>query len=263
MLYIDMGSDALCDVCRIYPRFFKEANDYTIAGISLSCPEAARIILNDDSEKAIDHASFLKSDDDKVFFEIYNSLVKIITDKKFFDCDFEKLCDAADELVFNKAEFAPKLVDECFINETADYSPGFARLVAEAFPNLEYLTLELPDLIEQFKNLVKDTDKFKLYLPKADKLFGEIINSKESQNLAIYYLYKYMWEAIEDGDIELWVKRAYTMARLVCELYCFENADSTPINWQRYLRLAQLVSKEIEHNIDNLEIFENFCVAGM
>ncbi|MDO4297455.1 MAG: flagellin lysine-N-methylase [Lachnospiraceae bacterium] len=45
-LYRELGKDALCETCRMYPRHIEEFEDQREYSLSLSCPEAARIILN-------------------------------------------------------------------------------------------------------------------------------------------------------------------------------------------------------------------------
>ncbi|WP_363315235.1 flagellin lysine-N-methylase [uncultured Clostridium sp.] len=43
-LYKALGPDALCDTCRLYPRHTEEYEGLRELSLSLSCPEAARII---------------------------------------------------------------------------------------------------------------------------------------------------------------------------------------------------------------------------
>ena len=43
-LYKELGPDSLCDTCRLYPRHTEEYEGLRELSLSLSCPEAARII---------------------------------------------------------------------------------------------------------------------------------------------------------------------------------------------------------------------------
>ena len=45
-LYKELGPDSLCDTCRLYPRHTEEYEGLRELSLSLSCPEAARIILS-------------------------------------------------------------------------------------------------------------------------------------------------------------------------------------------------------------------------
>lgn len=42
-----LGHDALCQVCREYPRLYMDYGDFAEWGLELSCPEAARLIFQD------------------------------------------------------------------------------------------------------------------------------------------------------------------------------------------------------------------------
>lgn len=46
-IYSTLGESALCKTCRLYPRFFNDYGIFQEAGLALSCPEAARLILED------------------------------------------------------------------------------------------------------------------------------------------------------------------------------------------------------------------------
>ena len=45
-LYKALGPDALCDTCRMYPRHTEEYEGLRELSLSLSCPEAAKMILS-------------------------------------------------------------------------------------------------------------------------------------------------------------------------------------------------------------------------
>ena len=53
----------LCEICDKYPRFFEEFDGFSEAGISISCPEAQRIILNANREDYVFRPE--QSDDEK------------------------------------------------------------------------------------------------------------------------------------------------------------------------------------------------------
>ena len=41
----ELGENGLCDICRLHPRFFVDINDYSMAGVGLSCERAAELIF--------------------------------------------------------------------------------------------------------------------------------------------------------------------------------------------------------------------------
>ena len=60
-IYTELGEDCLCYTCKTYPRFIEEYGNLSEIGISLSCPEAARLILLDSKP-----VTFEVSEDDEI-----------------------------------------------------------------------------------------------------------------------------------------------------------------------------------------------------
>ena len=88
-LYKALGPDSLCDTCRMYPRHTEEYEGLRELSLSLSCPEAARIILSckepvrfleeeDDLEDDFEEFDFMMfsqlEDTRDVLFSIYRSI---------------------------------------------------------------------------------------------------------------------------------------------------------------------------------------------
>ncbi|HAT4214474.1 flagellin lysine-N-methylase [Clostridium perfringens] len=59
-IYINIGEDHLCYTCQQFPRYTEEFLDLKEVGLSLSCPEAARIIL-----RKAENTTFNLSEEDK------------------------------------------------------------------------------------------------------------------------------------------------------------------------------------------------------
>ncbi|WP_255993401.1 flagellin lysine-N-methylase [Clostridium perfringens] len=59
-IYINLGEDNLCYTCQQFPRYTEEFLDLKEVGLSLSCPEAARIIL-----RRAENTTFNLSEEDK------------------------------------------------------------------------------------------------------------------------------------------------------------------------------------------------------
>jgi len=51
-IYTELGKDKLCHTCRTYPRHMEDYGELREMMLSLSCPEAARLILEDDFQGA-------------------------------------------------------------------------------------------------------------------------------------------------------------------------------------------------------------------
>ena len=68
-IYINLGEDHLCYTCQQFPRYTEEFLDLKEVGLSLSCPEAARIIL-----RKAENTTFNLSEEDKCENEIKEEL---------------------------------------------------------------------------------------------------------------------------------------------------------------------------------------------
>lgn len=250
-LYIDMGKDSLCDVCRIYPRFNKDVNDTCFGGISLSCPEAARLILSVESCGRLSGKAEFADDADEFIWECYTQICEFIKDGCFFSCP-GLACDIQDELDFSDTKAAREILKsytpDCII-PSAEEVLKYADLIS----GLEFLTDDWKELTSELtlhlKNAISDNE----YQKKRDAAFITASRTKELINIEIYYLYKYIAEAIEYADIMTNVKTAFICSAVICELYAIEIIKNGSIDFDKKLRIAQLFSKEIEHNEDNMK----------
>ena len=68
-IYINLGEDHLCYTCQQFPRYTEEFLDLKEVGLSLSCPEAARIIL-----RRAENTTFNLSEEDNCENEIKEEL---------------------------------------------------------------------------------------------------------------------------------------------------------------------------------------------
>lgn len=59
-IYKELGADALCDTCRLYPRHIEEFENLREFSLSLSCPVAAKMIL-----QCQEPVRFLEEEDEK------------------------------------------------------------------------------------------------------------------------------------------------------------------------------------------------------
>lgn len=109
-LYTELGSDFLCDTCRMYPRHVEEFDGLREMTLSLSCPEAARMMLTcaepvrmiswetDEEEDSFDDGEM-----DYLFFtrleDAREVIVSILQDRRFeVEVRMEKVLSLAEEM---------------------------------------------------------------------------------------------------------------------------------------------------------------------
>ena len=251
-IYIDMGKNALCDVCRIYPRFNKECDDIIFSGISLSCPEAARLIFEDESfGELIRYDEGNCSDSLKDILNIYLSLRKRIINGGIFNITIDS-DEIQDELFFGDSKKALEIASASFNNTFVPRADDVIEF-AENISDLEILTDEWKELISKLIRHLEEAINDENYLIKRNDALTACASLKEIKNTGIYYLYKYMPEAIYDGDISIMTGIAFSSICIISEIYAMLLMESGQLCDQRKLRIAQLFSKELEHNEDNLD----------
>lgn len=90
-IFINLGEDRLCDICREHPRFYNWFGDYTEVGLGLCCEEAERLLFSDHSpltfiEEVTQDEEEVCSEESKD--EAQNEFEEDLDEK--FDDDFEE-----------------------------------------------------------------------------------------------------------------------------------------------------------------------------
>ncbi|EOU1991710.1 flagellar protein FliB [Clostridium perfringens] len=112
-IYINLGEDNLCYTCQQFPRYTEEFLDLKEVGLSLSCPEAARIIL-----RKAENTTFNLSEEDncenEIKEEVEDDLSLSCENINSSNCDLcksSKLRDSENNKFFNLSESENR---ECF-----------------------------------------------------------------------------------------------------------------------------------------------------
>lgn len=224
----ELGEAALCNTCREFPRLTHDYGDFAELGLELSCPEAARLILESparylfeeipggtpaeyDSEAMAvlsatrQQALYLLADSSRPMGQMLALLL-------IYGCQAQGELDGA----------APAPFDADAALETAAElaQPGAAADLLPFFQSLEILT---------------DTWKSRLRAPSPAPW------DSRTPTLAQYFIRRYWFQAVSDYDLYSRVKFAVIACLLLREL----GGD--------FLQTAQLFSKEIENDADNLD----------
>lgn len=225
----ELGETALCKTCREFPRLTHDYGDFVERGLELSCPEAARIILSappaapvvtealggEEAEYDRDAMAVLKA--------TRKTALEILEEDRPVGEVLALLllygCQAQGELDGGE----PQPFDPSAGLENADTfaKPGDVQEIADFFLGLELLTSQW----EQ-----------RLRSPIGGSL------SPLCRPLARYLVERYWLQAVSDYDLYCRVK----FILLSCLLVSTLGGD--------FVSTAQLYSKEIENNTDNVEV---------
>lgn len=223
----ELGEEALCHVCAAFPRLRHDYGDFVELGLELSCPEAARLILNAPAAPPLtrqrdggeagdyDDADMDVLKKSRIFvLEMLETQppADALTGLLFYAAGVQQWLDTGEELPFSLPD-ALETAEE--VAQEPDYDAFFSL-----FRGLEILT-------DRWATLLASP------CPKA--------MPGETTALARYLVERYWLQAV--SDLDLMGRAKFVVA--ACLLL-----GALPGN---YLENAQLFSKEIENDADNLD----------
>ena len=223
-----LGHDALCKTCRDFPRITHDYGVFIELGLELSCPEAARLILSSPVEPFPfpDLTSCSDYDQEDMSLLLHSRLEALallkrkdltvpqaLTSLLLHGYHIQSLLDGED---------APDFSLEAALNTAKGLAiPGSSQAFRDFFLSLEILTPHWKQLLAAPSAPGNWSDTYRL--------------------LASYFVQRYWLQAISDFDLVGRVKLCVVLCLLIREL-----GGDLP-------RTAQLCSKEIENNTDNID----------
>lgn len=282
-IYKELGADALCDTCRLYPRHIEEFENLREFSLSLSCPVAAKMILEcqepvrfleeedekEECEEDFEDFDFLLFDcllevREKLFSIVQNRTIPI--EKRMY-CVLKtakNLQTALDEGELFERDFMAE-IELCLQEKAEDFSGNLYKIVQALRKDL----LRLEVLREEWKTNLKAADNLfqkgeTWYVEKRDRYKAEIRNTIGQEQWDIYkeqllmfFLYTYFCGAVYDDMI-------YSKGVLsVISVFWIEEitfwswaADEGQIEEKNLLETAYRYAREIEHSDENLNLLE-------
>ena len=275
-IFINLGEDRLCDICREHPRFYNWFGDYTEVGLGLCCEEAERLLFSDSKpltfvEEVHTDASDLLDDESEECEQMLEERKAIFTilqnRKKNIGARLKRLLlqlPYADEMLlltvpileWDDPESIPKL--DYNAKPSTNTLKSSALFLIRFFGGMESLDETWPSMMKELEqNIDKlvDTDNtnaFLKFLKGENRLY-------EYEHIAVYLVYRYYQEILFDGQIEAKILFAAASICLLflMDLQCFQK--NTAYTQQDRIELVRRFSKEIEYCPENMERFEKCC----
>ena len=222
----ELGEQALCQVCREFPRLRHDYGDFVELGLELSCPEAARLILGADHRMVTEvRAEEGQGDYDEEAMEVLKTTREIAW-------QLLESHDPAQALTLLLL-YGYQAQEELDGGEAQPFEPVSSLETAKSLAK----TADTDDFLQFFRDLEILTDTWKAMLdaPRGLKL------EPQTNALARYLIGRYWLQAISDYDLVCRVKFIVISCLLVGLL-----GGSFP-------ETAQLFSKEIENDADNVD----------
>ena len=225
----ELGEEALCKTCREFPRLTHDYGDFIERQLELSCPEAARILLTAPALPAITEEipDGAEAEYDReamaVLKQTRQTMLALLAD----DCRPVRETLALALLYGYQAQgeldgddISPFRADDALENIREFAKSGSIADILDFFAELEVLT---PQWADRLRNPMP--------VPMPEMV----------RNLARYFTERYWLQAVSDYDLSCRVKFILISCLVVSAL----GGD--------FISTAQLYSKEIENNCDNVE----------
>ena len=226
----EQGEAALCKTCREFPRLTHDYGDFIEYGLELSCPEAARIILNTPSPVFVTEeipggeAPEYDAADMEVLIRTRETARGILADSRYSigEClELLRLYANLAQAELNGYEVPPFQNEDSLLNHSkAHADSGSIDSILSFFKGLEILTPEWSARLDRPSPVPWDPRHL---------------------TLARYFVDRYWLQAISDFDL---VSRV-NFALISCIVVKALGGD--------LLQTAQIYSKEIENSIENVE----------
>lgn len=250
-MHIELGHENLCRTCRLFPRHITSFGARIETGISLSCPEAARLIFESPDPVTLESENIggeiIPSDfDAELYFTLLEARKKAIDILQRRDFSIEKRICAF--LEFSKAlqecikhgdyeEAASMNADTFFITKQSFSLSKSKRALNKYFSDFGSLEFINPDFSE------------KLSTAQSVDMQGFSAPDWEYEHLMIYFVFRYFTAGVFDGNILAKAKFAAVSFIIIKRLHASLDAFSK----EQRTEIAQKYSKEIEHSALNMD----------
>lgn len=230
-IILNLGEEALCQICNDHPRFRNFYEGATEIGLGLCCEAAAELVLSQTEKLAFeiiedDGSDEMPTEEEFEFIKFRSMLLEILQNRNepidYRIKEFLKLCNA-NSFEISKTEMTDLLL------------------------SLERLDSKWTDILKELKT---SADFNNSSLPS----YFDII----AEQLLVYFTYRHLSGFLDDGRFTqraLFVVFSYNVIETLCK-YHLNKFGSISLN--NVVEYARLYSSEIEYSEENIETILDF-----
>lgn len=289
-LYTALGEEALCEVCTEYPRFSLVYGQVEQKALSLSCEEVGRILFGrTEPEQLIDIELPGDCEDDEedpqyvAFMEwVQKEAVAILQNRELSITErtreFLAWCDRV-QTIINYSQAKDDLsILEAWKNQDADREireweqkniegkeKPARNLSYEDFCDRFEIFLDMEELDEEWINTKAEFEQI-YHEDTYEKSLLAYLNSKDYselgyEHLLVYFVYRYLMNAVYDYDILSYAKMIVVATLVVRDMDAarFQRNGGSFTMFDR-IDVARIFSKEVEHSEGNAEDLKEMCM---
>lgn len=250
-MYKELGHENLCRTCRNFPRFVNAFGARIETGVSLSCPEAARLLFESDNPLTFEteetDGGIIPSDfDAELYFtllEARKKAVAVIQQRNFSIeqriCAFSEYSQTLQQFIDDDLlDEAKKLDAEKFLTHKHTHSAAKSKRalnkIFSDFGSLEFINSDYPDKLSKAETV---------------DMQGFSAPDWEYEQLMVYFIFRYFITAAYDYDLLTKVKFAAVSFIVIKRLH----AGLDALEKDRRVEFSQKYSKETEHSANNMD----------
>lgn len=236
------GEEYLSKTCAMFPRFFDSFCDITEMGLGFGCPEAARIMFEDDEPFSLTVIDYNGHDDEFDSFDnILTEEIIGMRDVLFTILESKNLSfkEKISLIVKETIGFQLRFQEEKVYDDTAFGNSDFVLFV-QTLKNMEYISAKRKRFIENLEDSEKAKDMFVTY-------------QKDFENLLKYYLYRYMLAYGFSGDVITPLKLGLFACVVISRVY----ASIPDLDKDARIKIMYSYSKEVEYSDVNMQILDD------
>lgn len=289
-LYEELGADSLCETCRRYPRHMEEYEGVREYSLSLSCPEAARMILT--CEETL-HFRYEETEEDEPeeyeefdfllytrLCDIRESLFRIIQNRQERIAVRMKKCLQAGS-IFQEALEEGRLFEidgeirrltskkmsaekEQALNGDTVLSFAEKRNYMDQLCLLETLREEWALFLKGAREILYGRGRKKYRELSEAFILEECKWERYAEQLLMFFVYTYFCGAAYDGNAVSKIMLAVYSTEFIRELAMAKWAENPDLYADRegvselFIKTAWQYAREVEHSDENLELLERY-----
>ena len=233
----EFGAERLCTTCKNFPRYNYVYGGLREAGLELSCPEAARLII---------------TKKDKINFLVYET--REMPEPNDLDADLFnyiiKCRDKSIEIVQNKT----KSLDDRILTLLEFNKAVEKNLKRKNYSQIDNDISIKSDLLSLKKSQIKKLSKLERLIDKWGEVLSSFIDKKydvtftgyenEFENILVYFIFRYYLDAVYDRKVLN--KIIFSVFSVMMIKYTFDKTNDL-------ISSAKLYSREIEHSDENVD----------
>ena len=289
-LYTALGEDALCEVCPEYPRFSLIYGNVDQKALSLSCEEVGRILFGrtepeqlvdielpgdcEDDEEDPQYVAFMEWVQKEAVAILQNRVLSITERAR----EFLAWCDRVQTIInFSQAKDDLSILDawkhQDADREIREWEQKNIEGKEKPARNLSYedfcdrfeIFLDMEELDEEWIHTKAEFAKI-YHEDTYEKLLLAYLNSKDYselgyEHLLVYFVYRYLMNAVYDYDILSYAKMIVVATLVVRDMDAarFQRNGGSFTMFDR-IDVARIFSKEVEHSEGNAEDLKEMCM---